>query len=99
MVEAEDDKAANIISHAARDQFSHSFIDVFPIFKNLLDGRAAQVAAMVTQGALADRVVIAVKKETEIFVKYLVSGQVLFEDHLLKEPRRMGDVPFCGRNV
>ena len=58
-----------------------------------------KIAAMIAQSPVADRVVITVKKKTEIFVKNFVVSREFFENHFLEKPRRMRDVPARRRNV
>ena len=56
VIEAENNEIAST-SSAARLQAVRRIllIDIFPIFKNFLDGRTAQIAAMIASGAFADR--------------------------------------------
>src|SRR5436190_18340224 len=82
-----------------REKRRHVLVDMPSVFKDLLHSRPAQVAAMVAKRAVPDRVVIAVKKKAEILVEDLVTRREFFEDHFLKEPCRMSDVPLDGRDV
>ena len=82
-----------------RQQFRHRLVNVFSVSKNVLDRRPAEVAAVIAGRAFADRVVIAVEKETELLVEHLIAADEMLEDHLLKKPRRVGDVPFRRGNV
>jgi hypothetical protein len=54
---------------------------------------------VVAGGAVADRVVVTVEEETERRIELAVVDRELFEDHLLEEPRRVGDVPLGWRDI
>src|SRR6187399_172765 len=72
---------------------------MFAICKHLIDGRPAQAAAMVPLSAFTDRVVVAVKEKSKMLVEDLISRDMMFEDHLLKEPGCVGDIPLRRRGV
>src|SRR5258708_5694786 len=54
---------------------------------------------MIALSPLPHRVVIAVEKKSEMLVKDLVAMNMFFEDHFLKKPGRMGNVPPRWRDV
>ena len=54
---------------------------------------------MISRRAIADGVVVAVKKKSELLVENLIAGREFLEDHLLEEPRRVCDVPFRRRDI
>ena len=74
VVEAEGHELAGLGRDILVEKGEHFFIDEFAEFKDLFYGRAAKVAAVVAERALADGVVIAVKKKAEIRVVNLVTG-------------------------
>ena len=68
VVEAEGHELAGLGRDIFLQEGEHFFIDEFTEFKDLFYGRAAQIAAVIAERALADGIVIAVKKKAEIRV-------------------------------
>ena len=72
VIDAERDELNDFFRQLTFEKFQHFFIDVFSIGKNLANRRARKISAIVSRRALADRVVITVKKKTELRIKFFI---------------------------
>src|ERR1700678_922688 len=74
-------------------------VDMLTIGQDCPERRASQKPPARPGMARADRLIIRVEQEIKMIVKDAVPGQMRYEDETLKEPGRMGQMPFRGAGV
>src|SRR5580692_5364875 len=95
VIEAQDDTPQGLLVSGTAEESLHLSVDVGAKFQNLIERRAGKGSAQpFFRNLLTERVVITVEEPPELVAKRLVICEKGSQHERLKEPGRVGLVPF-----